>query len=164
MSRYLMLLERAERGLASAAFGALAVLVLTDVFSREVLKQGFPLGPKLAIDLMIWGGFLGAALCTSKATHLRIEAAERLWPSAWKPLVGRIEDAVTGVFCAVMAWLSFRYVSTSYELGEVGVVTRIPLWVSQAVIPYAFSSMTLRYLVFVAWPQVKPVPPIGEGR
>jgi hypothetical protein len=63
-----------------------------------------------------------------------------------------------------MAGFSIRYVKTSQELGEVGVVTRIPAWISQLVIPYTFVSMSIRYAVYFILPGLKPVPPIGEGR
>jgi TRAP-type C4-dicarboxylate transport system permease small subunit len=75
-----------------------------------------------------------------------------------------METLVTGAFCVFMAWFSIRYVKTSQELGEVGVVTRIPAWISQLVIPYTFVSMSIRYAVYFILPGLKPVPPIGEGR
>lgn len=164
MRSFLAGMERYERLIAATAFGLLALLVVADIFSREVLHQSFPVGPKLAIDFMIWGGFLGASLCAARGTHLRIDAGERLWPASIRALASRIETLLTALFCVFMAWLSVRYVRTSHELGEVGVVTRVPVWISQLVIPFTFVSMSLRYLAYFAFPALKPVPPVGEGR
>ncbi len=164
MQKLLATVEKLERVIAATAFGLLAALVVLDIFSREVLHQSFPIGPKLAIDFMIWGGFLGASLCAAKGTHLKIDAGEKLWPQSLRPFAGRMETLVTGAFCVFMAWLSIRYVHTSQELGEVGVVTRIPVWISQLVIPYTFVSMSVRYAAYFVFPALKPLPPIGEGR
>jgi TRAP-type C4-dicarboxylate transport system permease small subunit len=162
MRRALHLLQTTERWIAATAFGFMTLLVLADIILREAFKQSFPLGPKLAIDLMILGGFLGAAITSGKGTHLKAEMASKIWPKGFKPLVDRLSEGLTALFCAGMAWLAFQYVSQSFEMGEVGVVTRIPVWVSQAILPWAFVSMSVRHSIFAIFPALRPTPTIED--
>jgi TRAP-type C4-dicarboxylate transport system permease small subunit len=162
MKRILDLLQFLERGVASVAFGLMTALVLLDVLLREGFHQSFPIGPKLAIDLMIVGGFLGAALTSGKGTHLKAEIAAKIWPVGMKPAVERLGELVTAAFCAVMGLLAFRYVSQSREMGEVGVVTRVPVWISQAPLVWTFLSMTFRHLVFGINPKLRPQPSLED--
>lgn len=157
-------LNRFERAICAVCFGLLALLMVVDIFSREVLQQSFHRGPKLAIDLMIWGGFLGASLCVAAGTHLRIEAADRLWPDSWRSLVTRVQTLVTFAFCLAFAWVSAKYVGESRQMGEVGVVTGVPIWMVQLVIPVSFGSMAFRYLMHALFPALRPSPVVGEGR
>jgi len=162
MKLALHLLQKTERWIAATAFGLMTFLVLADILLREAFKHSFPVGPKVAIDLMIWGGFLGAAITSGKGTHLKAEVASKIWPKKVKPLVDQVSEALTALFCAGMAWLAFQYVSQSFEMGEVGVVTRIPVWISQAVLPWAFVSMTVRHLIFAIVPSLKPTPSLED--
>jgi TRAP-type C4-dicarboxylate transport system permease small subunit len=145
-ARLLATLQKWERRVALSAFGLMTLLVLADIALRELAHQSFAMGPKLAIDLMIWGGFLGAALTSGKGTHLKAEAATKVWPVNLRPWIEALSEIVTGVFCAGLAWVSCQYVLQSRAMGEVGVVTGIPLWISQAVLPWTFASMAIRHL------------------
>jgi TRAP-type C4-dicarboxylate transport system permease small subunit len=162
MSALLLGLNRVERAVAALSFGVMTLLVLVDIGMRELLKQSFPIGPKLALDFMIWGGFLGASITSAKGTHLKAEAFEKLWPKSLKPAVETLSELLTTAFCGGMAYLSIRYVAASHEMGEVGVVTGVPLWVSQAVIPLTFSLMTLRHLAYTLMPSIKPRPSVED--
>lgn len=161
-SRFLAGLQTWERRVALTAFGLMTTLVLADIALRELAHQSFAMGPKLAIDLMIWGGFLGAALTSGKGTHLKAEAAMKLWPMKLRPWIEALSEIVTGVFCAGLAWVSFRYVAQSRAMGEVGVVTRIPLWISQAVLPWTFASMAIRHLTYGWLSGLRPIPQVED--
>lgn len=162
MRRALELLQKTERWIAATAFGFMTLLVLADIFLREAFKQSFPVGPKLAIDLMILGGFLGAAITSGKGTHLKAEIASKLWPKSLKPFAETLGEILTAAFCAGMAWLAFKYVSQSFEMGEVGVVTGVPVWISQSILPWAFVSMSVRHLTFALVPSLRPTPTLED--
>ncbi len=161
-ARFLASLQKWERWVALTAFGLMTALVLADIALRELAHQSFAMGPKLAIDLMIWGGFLGAALTSGKGTHLKAEAALKLWPVALRPWIEALSEIVTGVFCAGLAWVSFHYVAQSRTMGEVGVVTGVPLWISQAVLPWTFGSMAIRHLAYGWLSGLRPMASIED--
>lgn len=147
MIGFIKVLGSIERLMATIFMGAMTLLVIFDVFSREVMNQGIPWAQKSAVYLMIWGGFLGAVMIAEKAGHLRPEIADKLWgKKQW--LFIRFQNLITTIFCAVFVYASIGYVAESFEFGDKSVVLRVPLWTLQLIIPYTFSSIALRNIYF----------------
>ncbi|MBA2405987.1 MAG: TRAP transporter small permease subunit [Bdellovibrionales bacterium] len=155
MDKFLNTLTRIERMVASVLIAVLTVFVVLDVASREIMKTGIPWAQKGAVYLMIWAGFIGAILVTQKVEHLRPEIADKLWTGKLKPYYLRAHNLIVFFFCASMAYYSFLYVLESKEFGDQNVIINMSMWVLQAVIPYAFTSMSLRYLYFIFSPREK---------
>lgn len=155
MDKFLSLLTRIERLTASVLIAILTIFVVLDVASREIMKQGIPWAQKGAVYLMIWAGFLGAILVTQKVEHLRPEIADKFWTGKLKNIYLRLHNFIVFCFCASMAYYSFLYVLESKEFQDQNVIINMSMWVLQSIIPYAFSSMSLRYLYFIFSPREK---------
>jgi TRAP-type C4-dicarboxylate transport system permease small subunit len=155
IARWLDHLTRLERLLASTFIFLLTILVITDVFSRELFNRGVPWAQKGAVYLMIWAGFMGAILVTHKMEHLRPELADKLWQGKLRPWYLRLHNLVSLLFTAGMTWYSLQYVLESKGFGDRNVIIDMPMWLLQAVIPYCFFSMSLRYLYFIFYPREK---------
>jgi TRAP-type C4-dicarboxylate transport system permease small subunit len=104
---------------------------------------------------MIWAGFLGAILVTHKVEHLRPEIADKFWTGRFKSFYLRFHNLLVFTFSAAMAWYSIQYVIESKGFGDVNVVLGIQMWILQLIIPYTFTSMSLRYFYFVFFPREK---------
>lgn len=155
MDKFLNTLTRIERMVASILIAVLTIFVVLDVASREIMKTGIPWAQKGAVYLMIWAGFIGAILVTQKVEHLRPEIADKFWTGKLKPYYLRLHNLIVFCFTASMAYYSFQYVLESKEFGDQNVIINMSMWVLQAVIPYAFTSMSLRYLYFIFSPREK---------
>ena len=155
MDKFLNTLTRIERLVASILIAVLTGFVVLDVASREIMKTGIPWAQKGAVYLMIWAGFIGAILVTQKVEHLRPEIADKFWTGKLKSYYLRLHNLIVFCFTASMAYYSFLYVLESKEFGDQNVIINMSMWVLQAVIPYAFTSMSLRYLYFIFSPREK---------
>jgi len=155
MNSVLELLSKVERFLAAGLILILTVFVVVDVGAREIFKLGIPWAQKGAVYMMIWAGFLGAILIAQKAEHLRPEAADKLWKGAARIWFLRTQNFLVFIFCSVMCWYSIDYVMESKEFADRNVIIDMPMWVLQAIIPYSFLSMALRYLYFTFSPKEK---------
>ena len=157
LSSFLLKLSFVEGWLAIISVTAMTLLVVLDVFARELFNSGFPWAQKGAVFLMIWAGYLGAILVSSKASHLRPQIADKLWLKIGKDSgelwFVRIQNLVTLLFCIMFSYAAFNYVIDSHDLGDKSVVTGIPLWVLQLVIPYTFFSMAIRNIYFLLYPK-----------
>jgi C4-dicarboxylate transporter, DctQ subunit len=152
MKNFILWLGKIERFLASSFMALMTMLVIFDVFTREVLNQGLPWAQKSAVYLMIWGGFLGAIMISEKAAHLRPEVGDKLWGEKRPWSFVRIQNFVTILFSLFFFYASVKYVGESIEFGDKSVVLHVPLWILQLVIPYTFLSMTLRNIYFLLNP------------
>jgi TRAP-type C4-dicarboxylate transport system permease small subunit len=155
MGRFLDLLTTIERLIASSLILILTLFVIIDVGSREIFKTGIPWAQKGAVYMMIWAGFIGAILITHKVEHLRPEAADKLWKGKLKPIYLRLQNLLIFIFTSSLTWFSFEYVLESREFADRNVIIDFPMWVLQLIIPYAFFSMSLRYLYFIFFPREK---------
>lgn len=155
IDKILNFLTRIERVAASLMVAVLTLFVVLDVGTREIMKTGIPWAQKGAVYLMIWAGFLGAILVTHKVEHLRPEIADKFWTGKLKPYYLRIHNLIVFCFSSSMAYYSVLYVLESREFGDRNVIIDMPMWLLQIVIPYAFISMSLRYLYFIFSPREK---------
>ncbi len=155
MGKILNTLTRIEKLAASILIFGLTVFVMLDVGAREIIKTGIPWAQKGAVYMMIWAGFLGAILVAHKVEHLRPEVADKLWQGKLKPLYLRIHNALIFIFTVTMCYYSFLYVQESRGFGDRNILIDMPMWLLQAVIPYCFFSMSLRYLYFIYSPREK---------
>ncbi len=152
IARILDYLTKVERLFASLLIFVLTTFVVVDVGAREIMKTGIPWAQKGAVYMMIWAGFLGAILVTQKFEHLRPEVADKLWKSKLRVPYLRFHNLLVFSFSVAMAYYSFGYVMESKEFGDRNVIIDMPMWFLQVIIPYTFSSMSLRYFYFIFFP------------
>jgi C4-dicarboxylate transporter DctQ subunit len=149
MISFIKLLGSFERLLATIFMGAMTILVIFDVASREIFNIGLPWAQKTAVYLMIWGGFLGAVMISEKAAHLRPEIADKLWGEKRAWLFVRFQNFITVIFCLLFLYASVGYVKESISFGDSSVVLGVKLWILQIIIPYTFLSMAVRNIYFL---------------
>jgi TRAP-type C4-dicarboxylate transport system permease small subunit len=82
-------LTQLEKFVAALFILILTAFVITDVMARELFQTGLPWAQKASVQLMIWAGFLGAALMVQKGDHLRPEAGDKLWKGKMTSIVER---------------------------------------------------------------------------
>lgn len=155
MNKLLDILTRIERFAASILIFVLTIFVVMDVGVREIFKEGIPWAQKGAVYMMIWAGFLGAVLITQKVEHLRPEIADKFWTGKLKSFYLRANNLLVFIFTAAMAYYSYKYVMESREFADRNVIIDMPMWALQAVIPYCFISMSIRYFYFILFPREK---------
>jgi TRAP-type C4-dicarboxylate transport system permease small subunit len=158
MKKFLDHLTQIERIACAIMVAILTILVIGDVFSRELFKIGIPWAQKSAVYLMVWSGFIGAILMAHKAEHLRPEMGDKLWKGSMRLIAYRIQQLIVLIFCLGATYYSYQYVVESKELADVNVILGIPMWYLQVILPYTFASMSLRYLYFL----INPSLPTGE--
>lgn len=151
MNKFFDILTKIEKGVAGSGIILLTIFIIVDVLSRELFRIGFPWAQKSSVYLMIWAGFLGAALTSEKAAHLRPEIADKLWSKKIHLFV-RIQNFLIMCFSFMMAFYAVTYVKETHEFGDMNVIINIKMWVLQLILPYTFLSMGLRHLRFIIDP------------
>ena len=149
-------LRRAEDLLARAEGAALVALLaamVTLAFAQVVLRHfghGLLWGETLLKQLVMWTGFLGAALAARAEKHFAWEAAHLGTPESWKAPLRLLASLAGAAVCALMLQAAWRYAADERAAGEilatVGFV-RIPGWIAAAGIPGGFA-LVLAHLLF----------------
>ena len=135
---------------------AITLFVVADIFSREVLSISVVWAQKAAVYLMIWAGFIGSSLATSKGAHLRPEIGDKLWPLKLQPTFHRLRHFVTAVFCLCACYYGIGYLRESFEMGDTNPVLMMPMWIAQVVIPVTFFLNAFKNFIFAFFPSTMP--------
>ena len=161
-----------ERFLAIVTFGAIGLLLMYDVITREIARPilaslgmsgaflTFIGTQKVAVYLLIAGAFAGFSLATATAGQLVPKVGFKWAPKSWDAGLNRLGDVISGLFLVIVTYYAIVFVRGSAEAGLMtSAGLEAPVWILQTVIPIGFASAAARYLVFGLWPVVRPVPP-----
>jgi C4-dicarboxylate transporter, DctQ subunit len=116
------------------------------VVLRNLFSGGIVWGDILLRHLVLWIGFLGAALATSGERHINIDILTRYLPERLRRAVA----AFSNVFAAAVCFLLFRASLTfiRFEIANNNTVfANIPSWIAQIIIPVGFGLLTFHFIV-----------------
>lgn len=142
------LLARAE----GAALAALLAVMVTLAFAQVLLRhygQGLLWGETLLKQLVMWTGFLGAALAAKSEKHFAWEAAHLGVPARWKEPLRLLSSLAAAAVCALMLQAAWRYAADERASGEVLTAIgsfSIPAWIAAAGIPGGFGLLLAHFL------------------
>jgi len=148
----LRLLHRIEDAILVLLLVCLLGLAAYQVAARNLFDTGILWGDSLVRVLVLWLALFGAMIASRKNDHISINFLEHLIQESTKKHISRITGLFTAVICLVCAWYSYQFVLFEYE-DQVTAFAKVPAWVCEAILPFAFSVIGLRYLIQV----VKPV-------
>lgn len=166
--RLLDLWHKVECWIAVVAFGFIAVILLLDVLGRELLGPllellGIPHGPtgifaaqRFSIFALVIGAFVGIGVATATGSHLVPRVGFGWIPAAWGPTMDRVADVITGAFLIFTGYVAAQYVQSTFASDLRTPVLGWPIWPIQLALPLGFVSAGVRYLVFAAWPELRP--------
>jgi TRAP-type C4-dicarboxylate transport system permease small subunit len=163
--------HRLECWLAVACFSFIAVILVLDVLGREIVGPvanflGLDIGPtgifasqRFSIYALVVGAFAGIGIATATASHIVPRVGFGWVPKAWDAAMNRLADLVTGIFLLIVVWFGFVFVQSTFVADLRAPVLDWVVWPFQVAIPLGFLSAALRYLVYAAWPALRPLPP-----
>jgi TRAP-type C4-dicarboxylate transport system permease small subunit len=141
-------LARAE----GAALVLLLAVMVTLAFAQVVLRRfghGLLWGETLLKQLVMWTGFLGAALSASAEKHFAWEAGHMGAPERLKPWLRLAASLAGAAVCALLLQAAWRYAADDRAAGEVLMTvgsTQVPSWIASAGIPGGFLLVGLHLL------------------
>lgn len=157
LHRFIKGLRLIEAIIATAAYTAVASILIADVIGRELFATSFLGAQQLAVYGAIIAGFLGLTLATSDNAHLRPGFLDFVTKRRER-IVVRAGDIVAGVFFLAAAYVAWTFVEVSMEAKDRAPVLYFVVWPLQLIIPYALASAGVKHLVFGMRPDLKPDP------
>ena len=154
------------RGVENAAIAlAVAVLVLAaggEIVSRMAFGKGWTDLDAMLRALVLWIAMLGAMVAAREDRHLAVDALSRYARGGWARLLRLASYGSATAICGLLAWHSFALVRDEYASATIA-FANVPSWMVQAIMPFGFAVMTLRFAVHaltkpkaVALPEAAP--------
>ena len=140
------LLNKFEGGLLVLLLATMVVMAFLQVILRNGFNSSILWVDILLRHLVLWTGFLGAALATSSERHINIDAFTRFLT----PRLRSVVNTLTSVFAVAVCWLllqaSVTYVKNEMIAGST-IYADLPTWYSALIIPIGFGLLILHFSV-----------------
>ncbi len=146
--------------LLALLFGAI-LLASIQIIMRNFFDSGIFWADTALRILVLWIGMIGAMFASRQKKHIRIDVLSHYLPEKLRLEIWRLTELITAVICAIVAWYSLEFIQFEYEDG-MKAFARVPLWLTESIIPFAFSVISLRYLVYAFLPDYLLNPEPGD--
>lgn len=148
-SRALRAIHAVEEGVLALLLLGMIVLASVDIFLRMFTGGGLVWASPLIRIMVLWLGLLGALLATRDNQHISIDILSRILGDALRRWAQAFTCLFAAVVCGITAWYSIEFVQGSFEYQDT-VMSGVPAWPMQLVIPLSFALMSLRFALHSA--------------
>ncbi len=171
--RIILWARRTEDAILGIALLSMALLPVVELVGRTCFGTGIPGATEYLRHLTLWIGFLGAMLAAREGKHLKIDAALSWLPPRASRIVDCIGAFISAAVCAGLFGASLELVVAEapgfpswtakiipdfikqwlepFGLFQSGGLTTvagwIPIWVAEAVMPFGFAVMAIRFIL-----------------
>jgi C4-dicarboxylate transporter, DctQ subunit len=156
LQRALAVIRQCEVGLTSTAFAVLVVVIFADVVWRWTTGSGIFWAREVGVFANIVLTIIGIGIASSDGTHLRPRFFDRVFPASWDGALTRIQEWLTAVGFAALAWVAVGVVQETRALEDRTIVLRWLVWPVQLVLPVAFGLGAVRHGIFALVPALRP--------
>lgn len=137
-------MEKAETVLLCLLLTVLISLACLQIILRSFFSSGLVWADPLLRYLVLWSGFMGAALATSRGSHIGLDLAVYLIPEKFQPVVKVTIDLFCAITSAMLAWASLLFIRNEMEFGGEALFN-IPGWCWNLIFPMTFLVICCRY-------------------
>ena len=128
---------------------SMIVLASLDIFLRMFTGGGLVWVSPLIRIMVLWLGLLGALLATRDNQHISIDILSRVLGDTVRRWAQAFTSLFAAVVCGITAWYCIEFVQGSFEYQD-EVMSGVPAWPMQLVIPLSFAMMSLRFALHSA--------------
>ena len=139
-------LNKVEGALLILMLSIMVLVAFSQVMLRNLFHTGIDGADVLLRHLVLWIGFLGAAIATSEERHINIDALRRFL----SPRIRSAVDVLTDIFAAIVCYylMSAAWVFVESEMaGGRSVFQNIPVWYGQSIIPVGFGLLVVHFAI-----------------
>ncbi len=145
------LAARIEDAVSAIALTAMAVIPILEIVLRRTTGSGIPGAGPIVQHLVLWVGFLGAAIAAREGTLLALASGTFIPEGRWRRAADIFSAAVASCMAALLARGGVELLLSERE-GTATIGAGIPTWVAQIGLPLGFALIALR-LVWRASPR-----------
>jgi TRAP-type C4-dicarboxylate transport system permease small subunit len=137
-------ISRLEKVLIAALLTVMILMAFSQIVLRNFFSTGIAWGDALVRYLVVWVGFVGAAIAAKEDRHITIDVLSRWITGAGKRTIQAISHFSSAIICGFLTWAGIKFIGFEAQMGGTAFFN-FPAWVPELIIPIAFGLMTLRY-------------------
>jgi len=137
-------ISRLEQILIAALLMVMILMAFSQIVLRNFFSTGIAWGDSLVRYLVVWVGFIGAAIAVKEDKHITIDVLARWIARGGEGTIQAISHFSSAVICGLLTWAGIKFIWFEAQMGGTAVFN-LPVWVPEIIIPVTFALMTLRY-------------------
>ncbi|HEX9949412.1 MAG TPA: TRAP transporter small permease [Thermodesulfobacteriota bacterium] len=138
------IIDRVEQTLISIFLSVMILIALLQIVLRNLFATGLTWGDPLVRNLVLWVGFIGAAIATREGKHISIDVVSQWVPSRRKVFLEVIIDVSSFIICGLLTFAAVKFIRNEALMGTVTFLG-IRAWLPELILPITFGLMTLRF-------------------
>lgn len=135
---------RVEQMLIAFLLSAMILLVFSQIVLRNFFSTGISWGDALVRYLVLWVGFIGAALATREGRHINIEVFSHWMSDRSNIILEAVTNLVSAIICGLLAYAAVNFIRFEAQMGSTSFL-HLPVWVPELILPVTFGLMSLRF-------------------
>jgi TRAP-type C4-dicarboxylate transport system permease small subunit len=144
--RIRMILQRVEDAILVGLLLLMIGMAVTQIFLRNLFGAGVVWSDVMLRILVLWVGLIGAMVASRRDNHIAIDLLDRYLPERAKVYADFVVRLFTALICIIVAYYSLLFVQMEFADGGIA-FARVPTWLCEAIIPFAFTVIALRYFL-----------------
>jgi TRAP-type C4-dicarboxylate transport system permease small subunit len=137
-------IDRVEQALITILLSLMILIAFLQIVLRNIFATGIAWADPFVRNLVLWVGFVGAAIATREGRHITINVLPRWVPQQGKAITGVIIQLFAAFICGLLTFASVKFVRNEALMGSITFL-EIPAWVPQLILPITFGIMALRF-------------------
>jgi TRAP-type C4-dicarboxylate transport system permease small subunit len=139
-------LVRIETVLLVVFLSLMGILAFAQVILRNVFGTGILWGDPMVRQMVLWSGFMGAALATSEDRHISVDAFTKYLSAHTNQTIKIITSLAAAVVSLFLAQAAWEFVLAEKESGG-EIFLGISSWVGLTIIPAGYMLITIHFLI-----------------
>ena len=140
------IISRVEKVSVTILLTMMILMAFFQIVLRNFFDTGISWGDSLVRYLVVWVGFIGAAIATKEDKHINIDVVSRWLTGPESNYIGLISHLFSAVICGLLTWAAIKFIRFEAQMGSTAFFG-LPVWVPEIIIPVTFGLMTLRFAV-----------------
>lgn len=137
-------ISRLEHILIAALLTVMILMAFSQIVLRNFFATGIAWGDAMVRYLVVWVGFVGAAIAAKEGKHITIDVLSRWITGAGSSAIQAISHFSSAAICGLLTWAGIKFIWFEAQMGGT-TFFQLPVWVPELIIPVTFGLMTLRY-------------------
>ncbi|OGP82860.1 MAG: hypothetical protein A2Z08_06900 [Deltaproteobacteria bacterium RBG_16_54_11] len=138
------IIDRVEQTLISILLSVMILIAFLQIVLRNLFASGFTWGDPLVRNLVLWVGFIGAAIATREGKHISIDVVSQWLPARGKIFIEVIIQLFSCIICGLLTFAAVKFIRNEALMGSITFLG-IRAWVPEIILPVTFGLMTLRF-------------------
>ncbi len=141
----LRIFYRVEDGALLLLVSMLVLLCCSQIAARNLGIDGLVWTENAIRMNVLWLAMFGALRASREQNHIRIDLLSHHASAATRKVAHFLSSLGCSILCGIAGWYSYRFVASEYGEGATAFLN-IPVWLCEAIIPFALVLMAVRFL------------------